>query len=185
MKKIVNTAFVSLGVGLFIILVMSVTYAYLLSSASSEDLDKTGSGKLDIQYVNNGNLTGNLQPSTDKNGGINTSVQISKKEGSLDASIDIYLNPTTLPEKLKISGFKWEVIGTQGGKQVCNQNGDFSNATQDTPIKIESDYKLSTTPTTFTVYIWLDGATTNNDVMSQEFKGKIYVESNQIMGTLD
>lgn len=136
---------------LLIVAVVTATSAFL-ATITNEGSIGTGSGMLDINYTKPASLTGNFIPSTDRSGGLTTTAKASLKSGSENALFNMYLTPTALTN-LNIPALKWEVEGIRDGIIVCSKNGDFSDATVDTPIKIIEGCLLSTTETTFNIYV--------------------------------
>ena len=181
MKKNTVVLIVLLTVLLALGVAATITYAFLTSKTESGNLMITKSGTLDIKYTKGDDITGSLKQTTSRVGGLSTEVTISKTSASVDASANIYIIPTTLSEELRVAGLKWEVVGSNG----YNNNGTFYGAIENTPIPIVVNHELTTTDTTFTIYIWLNGNQVGSEVVGTTFVGKIYAESTQVYGTLD
>ena len=176
-----KSVFISIVIVLLVIVVVTaVTYAYFASITNEEQVG-TGSGMLGINYVKPGDLTGTLMLSTDRGGGLKTTATASLTEDSEGALFNMYITPTQLTN-LNIPALKWEVEGVREGNVVCYGNGDFGSAEVGTSIKILNGCSLSTTATTFTIYIWLDSSLVNSAVGGASFDAKIGADSVPITG---
>jgi len=164
-----------------IVLVSSITYAYLVATTNESSLD-TGSGELSINYQKPEDLNGNLVISTSRDNGLKAIASASLNEGSVDALFNLYITPKVLTN-LNIPALKWEVEGIRNGNVVCSANGDFSDAVVDTKFKILDGCKLSTDTTMFTVYIWLDASLITTTVAGSQFDAKIGADSIPITGS--
>lgn len=178
-KKIIISIII---VVLLILLVFGATYAFLATRTNEGGIN-TGTGKLDINYTMPNNITGELSPSAIKENGLKAVATASLNAGSVDALFNMYINPTALTN-LNIPALKWEVVGMQGGTTVYTNKGDFSTAVVNTPIKIVDGYQLSTTSTTFNVYIWLDETLINTAINNASFGAKISSDSVPITGEI-
>lgn len=173
--------FVSIAIIVVLILLVSAaSYAYLLFSTSGTSA-KAGSGKLDINYVKFSDITGNLDASSDRNNGLKASASASLNTGSMGALFNIYITPTVLTN-LNIPALKWEAEGVREGIVVCSNSGNFSSAVVGNKIKIIDGCELSSTVTTFNVYIWLDASLINTSISGVNFGAKISVDSAPITG---
>ena len=163
-----------------ILLVSGASYAYIVASTNEVNVD-TGSGNLDINYVKPSDITGKLSASSDRSLGLKAISSASLKTGSVDALFNIYITPTALTN-LNIPALKWEAEGVRDGTVVCSDSGDFSSATVGTKIKVIDSCMLSTTVTTFNVYIWLDASLITTSISDASFGAKISVDSVPITG---
>jgi len=155
---------ISIAIAFLILLVAGATYAYILTTIQSNNINTTTSGLLNINYTKGQNITGSLTYSSTYTGGLNTTVTISKTSTSLPAGVNIYLTPTVLSNTLKTSGaLKWQVFGYQNATQVYSNSGNFNTATVNSPITIVNNQTVSTTVTSYTIYVWLDGTIADND----------------------
>ena len=169
-------------VTLIIVSVFTATYAYLATVTNEEGVG-TGSSMLDINYTKPADLTGNFIPSVNRRGGLTTNAKASLKTGSENALFNMYLTPTALTN-LNIPALKWEAEGIRDGVTVCSKHGDFSAATIGTPITIIEGCTLSTTETTFNIYVWLDSSLIQSAVGGVNFGAKIGADSVPITGDL-
>lgn len=163
--------FINLSINLMIVITLclvtfSITYAWFQTVALTDDLkDVSVSGKLDIVYDKGQDVTGSLEPSVDKAGGLNVTVKIRKTESSVDALGSISLIIREMDEELSVSGLKWEVYKT--GQQEVFSKGTFEGVETGDTIDLVQDYELISEDTEFTVYIWLSGNETDNTVLDK------------------
>lgn len=184
-KKIIISI---ISVLLLIVVVGAATYAYIVAITNEEDVN-TGSGMLDINYSEPGDITGTLAPSPDRSGGLSTCATASLKDGSVDAILNMYITPTALTN-LNIEALKWEAEGIRNGEVICSGSGNFSTAVVDEPIKLFSndvtddidDCMLSTDETIFNIYIWLDADLINTSLGGVSFGATIGADSVDITG---
>ena len=82
---------------------------------------------------------------------------------------------------------KWEVSGVRGGKEVYTNNGTFEgyNDTNNNAIPIVEDYRLTEEQTDFTVYVWIDGEHTGNEILGAAFSGYISAKTENFTGQLN
>lgn len=184
-KKIIISI---IGVLFLVVVVAAATYAYILTITNEEDV-KTGSGMLDINYTEPGDISGSFVPSDDRSGGLFTYAKASLKNGSVEAILNMYITPTALTN-LNIPALKWEAEGVRNGQIICSGSGDFSNAVVGEPIKLFKndvadnidDCMLSTDETTFNIYIWLDADLINTSLSGVSFGAAIGADSVDITG---
>ncbi len=169
-----------LAVVLGSILVAGGTYAFLVASTSAKET-AANSGKLDVDYTITDNITGSLLPSTVRDKGLKTIATAKLGEGSVPASFNIYVTPTVI-DGLDVAALKWEVEGTSGGKKVYTNNGTFEGATKGEKIKIVNSYVLTSTDTTFDIYIWLDGSLVTDELLGLRFAASFSADSVPITG---
>ena len=166
---------------LIIVVISSVTYAFILGRTNEENINNN-SGKVNVVYDITENITGvQLIPSSTATEGL-TSVAVARLDtDSVPAAFNIYITPTSI-DGLNISALKWEVTGTNNGEIVYTNNGDFSTAVKDTAITIVDKYELKNTDTTFNIYIWLDASLINNSIDNVNFTANITADTVQITG---
>ena len=163
-----------------ILLVSGASYAYIVAATSGASTG-VSSGKLDINYVKPSDITGELSASSTRNSGLKATASASLNTGSVGALFNIYITPTSLTN-LSIPALKWEAEGIRDGSIVCSNNGDFSSATVNNKIKVIDGCELSSTVTTFNVYIWLDASLITTSISGANFGAKITVDSVPITG---
>ncbi len=176
-KIILSIAFVLL----LVIIVFGCTYAFFVNRTGERSITNT-SGKTDIVYSITENITGvHLTPSDAASGGLNSVAVARLNTNSVPTAFNIYITPTSI-DGLNVAALKWEVIGTNNDEVVYSNNGDFSTASNDTPITIVNKYELKSTDTTFNIYIWLDASLIDTSLDNSRFAAKISADTVQITG---
>ena len=144
-------------------------------------------------YTGGEAIEGEMDLSTDKSGGYNTTVNISISENSVVAKANLYIDIQEISSSLATEGLTWEVYKTINGTESPEASGTFADCDPSNAVKkctagdklyIVTDYTLSTTPTAFTVYVWLNGHKVGNEVIGASFKGIIKAESENFTGKL-
>ncbi len=163
------------------------TYAFFSATTGEDSNVATESQKFEVIYTGGTDIGGPVSLSADRNGGKNTTVHIKVGQGSSKALAYLYLNIDMITENIRISGFKWEVSGVRGGKEVYTNNGTFEgyNDTDNNIITIVEDYRLSEEQTDFTIYLWVDGNEVGNEVMGGRLGGYISASTEQFTGQLN
>lgn len=159
------------------LVVFAVTYAYLNASHTS-DVVGVKSGKIDITYKNDGEVSGTLLPSVDYSKGIYTTSKIKLENNSLTNLASIKLEVEEISDYLKNDALNWTLLINGEVKR----SDDFSVLPTDNIITLYDNYELDENITEIKVYIWLNGDKTTNEMMDQAFKAKLYVETHQITG---
>lgn len=173
-----------IGVILICLITFGSTYAFftLVVSADNDDV-VANSGKLDISYIKEGDLTGKvLYGTSDYRNGLNTSVKIKTNAGSLAATVGIYLKIKEIGPDLISSSLRWAVY--KNGASTPIKNGDFSTIPDDKIIQIVDDFDVRDDYDEFRIYVWLDGETSTNDMQNESFSAIIYASANYISGQL-
>lgn len=148
------------------------TYAFFSASTNSKTNSiNSASSKFEVIFTGGTAIDGALSLSSDRSGGLNTTVNIKMGEGSVVAKGIIYMKVETLTSALAVDGFVWEVDGYKGGELVYYNTGTFNGVSEGDEINIVEDYELSTDNTAFTVYLWLDGNMVSNEVLGARVKG--------------
>ena len=180
-----------ISVLVLIVVVSAATYAYI-TAVTNEGNTSTKTGMLDINYTPPGDITGSFTPSEDREGGLYTSAKASLVDGSVSAILNMYITPTAL-DNMNIPALKWEAEGVRNGETICYSSGDFSEAVVGEPIKLfpnelsddKNDCVLSTTETTFNIYIWLDVNMIGGTLGGTSFGAKISADSVDVTGTFE
>lgn len=185
MKK--YTLYSILSVLLLILITAGGTYAYLSSTASTQNNSiLSGTQGLNIIY-NGGTAINNIMSvASRKEEGYNTTVSIRLAPNSARAKSNLYIYINEITSNIAVPGFIWEVYGYKNGTQVYSNQGNFDgyNATTNNKVPIVSNYQLSEDETLFTVYFWLDGSKTDNNVLGGSFSGYIGATSEEFTATL-
>ena len=183
-KKIVYTiAFILL----LIVVIVGSTYAFFNATTRANNNATTNSKKFSVIYTGNSLLNGKLTPSANKNGGIHTTVNIRVDQGSAEALAYLYLNIESMSAVLSSTSVKWEIYGVRNSQTVYSNSGTLNGYSAQTPnnkIAIVTDYNLTEADTEFTLYMWIDGATTGNEVIGASFSGYISANTENFTGLL-
>lgn len=171
MQKVINTSITILIVITICLVTFSITYAWFVSSQLSNDVNSATSGKLEVIYDKGQDVNGTLRPSSSKENGLTASVKIRKTSTSVDGLGTVTLNVTNIDSALSVSGLKWELYKDSESSPIAN--GDFKGVSSNSKINLIEDYLLTTTDTTFTLYIWLNGSEVDNSVMNKSFSAYI------------
>lgn len=182
MKKILMY---TAAVLLITIITVGGTYAYFFATiASDNDAANTNSTKLDVIYTKGDTIDGFLNLSSDKTGGINTTINIKVAEDSVMGIADLYFNIEEITANLAIASLHWEVYKTIDEVESFVNRGTFEGKQTGDKFTIVDNYKLSATNTAFTVYIWLDGNAVGNEVLTGKIKGYISASIEQFTAEL-
>ena len=162
------------------------TYAFFSASTNPNNSNNLNSGgsKIEIIYTGGTEITGPINLTADKTGGLNTTVHIRRTAESEPVKAIIYLNIETLTNTLAVDGFVWEIYGVKSGTQVYSRTGTFKNAEENSEIVLVENYQVDTVDTDFTIYIWLDGNKVSNEVLGAEFSGYIGARSENYTGKI-
>ena len=188
MKK---TAIYTAIVLLLIAITVSATYAYLVASINTTSNATTTEGAvLEVEYTKGENIEGILNLSEDKTGGLNTTVNIKLNQDSVQVLSNLYIDISEITSTIANNALNWEVYKTINGTETFVSKGTFGDCgsgiacVTGNRLYIVNGYELTSTNTSFTVYIWLDGHMVGNEVVGAKFKGKIGAESEDFSGEL-
>ena len=137
-----------------VILSIGVSFAWWgWSSTNNTNVTFTING-LDI-IATNTDIKGDVIPVSSKENGIVEEFTVKQKGNNGDVPIcaDFTLSLTTLPTELQEPSFKYSIYNgtTQVGK------GSFENSKQGDVITIATSQLVTTTESTYKVYVWIDG----------------------------
>ena len=137
-----------------VILSIGVSFAWWgWSSTNNTNVTFTING-LDI-IATNTDIEGNVDPVSSKENGIVEEFTVKQKGNNGDVPIcaDFTLTLTTLPTELQEPSFKYSIYN--GTTQVGT--GSFENSKQGDVITIATSQPVTTTESTYKVYVWIDG----------------------------
>ena len=168
-----------IGVITITMLIMGVTTAWFTwNSTDNTDVSFNVEG-LDITYTGNANvLNKKLYPTASMT---NTDNVIHKFSLVTTSNIDIYtkisLDIIKLDDNLKDVSFRWNLYK----EDTSIASGNFSNATIGSDVLLTQTEMITTTPTNYTLYIWIDGENYNNPLAmgGKEFYFKLKLEAGQ------
>jgi len=177
MKKIILYILVIL---LVVIITVTGTYAYFISTINSGSSLTGGSSKLEILYTGDTAITGVLNLVSSKEEGKKATVKIQLSNESVDAKADIYIQVNKIGTDIASDALNWELYRTYQGKESFVSKGTFNGISSGDKIYVDRDYRLSTDETSYTVYIWLDGNKIGNEALGESLEGYIGAEAQHI-----
>ena len=116
-------------------------------------------GGITIDYEDGDNITNNnLIPTSTKEKGISKDITVSSTG---QVYLDLNMEVVTLDDGLKDASFKYEIYN---GNELI-KGGNFANSNVGDNIILLSGVEVNSTPTTYTLYIWIDGNMSNPNTM--------------------
>ncbi|MBQ8219539.1 MAG: hypothetical protein IJZ79_07290 [Bacilli bacterium] len=167
------------------IVTVGTTYSFFMAQASSQEELKGTSKNFEVIYTGGKIPLENMKikPSSTKEGGLNTSVNIKVGTNSVLARGTIYINIKKMTSNLSNDGFIWEVYGSNG----YYKKGTFSgyNDTDNNIVNIVENVPITYDDTEYTIYLWLDGNNPNidNRIKDAEFDCYIGAKTENFTGT--
>lgn len=189
MKKIILYITITF---LLAIIISGATYAFFSSTVSTKKIT-TNSDKFEVIYTGGTDIGGNLTMVNSKEEGKKSTVNIRITEDSIVGLANIYIQIDQITSNLANEALRWEVYKNYNSTESFVSSGNFTYCKSgDTQKKCSSgdklylvkDYKLSTTNTAFTIYIWLDGNKATSEVIGGFLKGYIGAETENVTGNL-
>ncbi len=185
MKKYVGYSVTA--VFLLLLITVGGTYAFLSTSANTlNNSIFSNTARLNVIYNSGDEIDEVLSVVASKEEGYNTTVGLRLAQGSAKAKSNLYIYINEITDNIAIPGFVWEVYGYRNNSLVYSNTGNFNgyDDTTNNRIPIVTDYQLSETNTEFTVYFWIDGSLTGNEVLGGSFSGYIGATSQQVTAEL-
>ena len=129
-------------------------------------------GGITIDYEDGDNITNNnLIPTSTKEKGISKDITVSSTG---QVYLDLNMEVVTLDDGLKDASFKYEIYN--GSNLVTG--GNFANSNVGDNIALLSGVEVTSGPTTYTLYIWIDGNMSNpNTMYNQNFEFRLNAEA--------
>lgn len=191
MKKVITYAITLLVVTL---LTVSGTYAYFSATVGkNQTLGETA--RLEAIFTGDAALNKELILGKSKEQGYSRTISIGLAEDSLEAAANLYIYVEQISTTLATDALNWELYRIENGTEKHVKSGTFAKCgnigeAQTTcrankKAYMLTDYQLSTTPTEFVIYLWLNGALVDNSVLGATFKGYIGAETENITGILE
>lgn len=177
-----------------IIITVSGTYAYFVSTINTNNNATTNSSKLEVIYTGGTEINGNLNLVNSKEDGYQTTVNIKLSEESIDAKADLYIYVKKITSTIANDALNWEVHKTYQGVESYVDSGTFLDCANGNTTKacsngdkiyIVKDYQLTTTDTYYTIYLWLDGNKVGNEVLGATLEGYVGAETEHITTNLN
>ena len=166
-----------MGVCSILILLIGITTAWFTwQSETNTNVTFEVSG-LNITSTNT-NITGTLYPTMDKNNGVVEEFTIKQNNDiSTPVCANITLNLTTLPTELNHESFRYKIYN---GTNLIG-SGNFANTLEGETITIATSQPITTTLSTYKLYIWIDGENYDNPLSmgGKTFLFKLGITANQ------
>ena len=172
-------------VALVITVIVSGTYAYYVWTTSDSDTTKivAGIGAATVTFDGGSDISANLRPVSDKSKGIVKNISV--KGDTTGLVFNMYLDITSIDTGLKDESFRYELY--KGDTKVKEGNFSDSYLTSNTVtctknntnhIVLLTNESISTSKTSYTLYIWIDGANYTNpkSMMNQTFSFKLHAD---------
>ncbi len=170
---------------LVIVVIVSGTYAYYVWTTSDSDTTKivAGIGAATVTFDGGSDINANLRPVSDKSKGIIKNISV--KGDTTGLVFNMYLDITSIDTGLKDKSFRYELY--KGTTKVKEGNFSDSYLTSNTVtcsknntnhIVLLTNESISTSKTSYTLYIWIDGAnyTNPNTMMNKTFSFKLHAD---------
>ena len=170
---------------LVIVVIVSGTYAYYVWTTSDSDTTKivAGIGAATVTFDGGSDISANLRPVSDKSKGIIKNINV--KADTEGLVFNMYLDITSIDTGLKDESFRYELY--KGTTKVKEGNFSDSYLTSNTVtcsknntnhIVLLTNESISTSKTSYTLYIWIDGAnyTNPNTMMNKTFSFKLHAD---------
>ena len=170
---------------LVIAVIVSGTYAYYVWTTSDSDTTKivAGVGAATVTFDGGSDINANLRPVSDKSKGIIKNISV--KGDTTGLVFNMYLDITSIDTGLKDESFRYELY--KGTTKVKEGNFSDSYLTSNTVtcsknntnhIVLLTNESISTSKTSYTLYIWIDGANYVNPstMMGKEFNFKLHAD---------
>ncbi len=166
-----------MGVSSILILLIGITTAWFTwQSETNTNVTFEVSG-LNITSTNT-EITGTLYPTMDKNNGVVEEFTIKQNNDiSTPVCANITLTLTTLPTELNHESFRYKIYN---GTSLVG-SGNFANTLEGETITIATSQPITTTVSTYKLYIWIDGENYNNPLSmgGKTFLFKLGITANQ------
>ena len=170
---------------LVIVVIVSGTYAYYVWTTSDSDTTKivAGIGAATVTFDGGSDISANLRPVSDKSKGIIKNISV--KGDTTGLVFNMYLDITSIDTGLKDESFRYELY--KGTTKVKEGNFSDSYLTSNTVtctknntnhIVLLTNESISTSKTSYTLYIWIDGEnyTNPNTMMNKTFSFKLHAD---------
>ena len=170
---------------LVITIAVSSTYAYYVWTTSDSDTTKivAGVGSATVTFDGGSDINASLRPVSDKSKGIVKNISV--KADTTGLVFNMYLDITSIDTGLKDVSFRYEFY--KGTTKVKEGNFSDSYLTSNTVtcsknntnhIVLLTNESISTSKTSYTLYIWIDGAnyTNPNTMMNKTFSFKLHAD---------
>ena len=178
--------FLITGISLLVLIaIVGGTYAWYVWTTSDSDTTKivAGVGAATVTFDGGSDISANLRPVSDKSKGIIKNISV--KGDTTGLVFNMYLDITSIDTGLKDKSFRYELY--KGTTKVKEGNFSDSYLTSNTVtcsknntnhIVLLTNESISTSKTSYTLYIWIDGAnyTNPNTMMNKTFSFKLHAD---------
>ena len=178
--------FLITGISLLVLIaIVGGTYAWYVWTTSDSDTTKivAGVGAATVTFDGGSDINANLRPVSDKSKGIVKNISV--KGDTTGLVFNMYLDITSIDTGLKDESFRYELY--KGTTKVKEGNFSDSYLTSNTVtctknntnhIVLLTNESISTSKTSYTLYIWIDGAnyTNPNTMMNKTFSFKLHAD---------
>ena len=179
-----NKKYILIGI---VILIISIggTFAYYGAVSDNSALVNVEVCTPNISFAGGTTITsGNLKPTIKKEDGIIKDIDVKiNKNCDTSVTMNLYMKLDKFPVELKDNSFKYAVYKNTS---ALVKEGNLGSSAEGDVITIATDEIVSTTSTTYTVYLWIDASVDNpgtmagksfNFVLWGEGNGAIYKEN--------
>ena len=178
--------FLITGISLLVLIaIVGGTYAWYVWTTSDSDTTKivAGVGAATVTFDGGSDISANLRPVSDKSKGIIKNISV--KGDTTGLVFNMYLDITSIDTGLKDKSFRYELY--KGTTKVKEGNFSDSYLTSNTVtctknntnhIVLLTNESISTSKTSYTLYIWIDGEnyTNPNTMMNKTFSFKLHAD---------
>ena len=178
--------FLITGISLLVLIaIVGGTYAWYVWTTSDSDTTKivAGVGAATVTFDGGSDISANLRPVSDKSKGIVKNISV--KADTAGLVFNMYLDITSIDTGLKDESFRYELY--KGDTKVKEGNFSDSYLTSNTVtcsknntnhIVLLTNESISMSKTSYTLYIWIDGANYTNpkSMMNQTFSFKLHAD---------
>ena len=178
--------FMIIGISVLLLAVIGSTLAYYVwvTSSAQETKITTSIGSAYVYFDGGSSIEiAKLRAVSDKSKGVTKTISVKSNVSGI--KWNLYLDLLSLPDELKEESFKYALYN---GSSVIKE-GNFSSASitsntsnctvnNTTHITLVNNASVSTSTTTYTLYIWIDGANYENpmDMMNKSFSFKLHAD---------
>ena len=170
---------------LVITIAVSSTYAYYVWTTSDNEVTKivAGVGSATVTFDGGSDINASLRPVSDKSKGIVKEIKV--KADTTGLTFNMYLDITSIATELKDVSFRYEFYkGTTKLKEgnfsdtYLNSNTTDCSTNSTKHITLLTNESISTSNTSYTLYIWIDGVNYVNPstMMGKKFNFKLHAD---------
>lgn len=164
-------------ISLLALVVVSGTFAwYSWTSTTNTNVTVTIEGNMEVTYNGGPDIIDKeLIPVASKtNSEKAIQKEITAKTNSGTAGLELFLDLKVLPNGLKHNSFKYELYNSTTSTLISK--GTFASYSQGDTISLTpTAQSITTTQTTYILYIWLDGTMDNpTSVLDQDYHFELY-----------